>query len=404
VTLTNVALILSLIAGAALLFRPRLLASQTWQATVTPLASIIGSGFLVAGPLLAGLAGRWAIAAMLALCGAGYLFGAAIRHNILHVEPEMEAGAPRIVRGIERLSELALALAYFVSVAYYLHLFAAFGLRFAGVDDMLWVRIAATVVIGAVGAVGAAGGLDALERVAVGAVGLKLTLIGGLIAALAVAALVALFHGALRWDAPFPDDSGLHDLRILLGLVILVQGFETSRFLGAAYDRPTRVRTMRYAQWIATGVYLLFFLFITSYFTGRPLAHGDETAIIDMLRPVGVLIAPMIVLTALASQLSAAVADMNGAGGLLAESSGRRLSVRMGNLTTAVVAIAIIWLTNIFGIIAWASRMFVIFYALQSLQALLSAWRGGQPWRASVYAASLALALCVALFAIPAAG
>ncbi len=400
--LTNVALILALIAGSAFLFRPRLLASETWQATVTPLASIIGSGFLVAGPLLAGLAGNWAIAAMLLLCGAGYLFGSAIRHNILHVEPEIEAGASIPVRVIERASELALALAYFVSVAYYLHLFAAFGLRFAGVTDTLWIRVAATAVIAAVGAIGAMGGLDALERVAVKAVGLKLTLILGLLAALFIAGGVEMASGTFSWDAPLPDLQ-IHDGRVLLGLVILVQGFETSRFLGAAYDRETRVRTMRYAQRIATAVYLLFFLFITSYFTGDPITSGDETAIIDLLRPVGVLIAPVIILTALASQLSAAVADMNGAGGLLAESSGKRLSVKLGNLATAVAAIAIIWVTDIFGIITWASRAFVVFYALQSLQAALSAWRAGQRARATLFAFAVLLALIVVVFAIPAA-
>lgn len=400
--LTNVALILALIAGAAFLFRPRLVGSETWQATVTPLASIIGSGFLVAGPLLAGLAGNWAVAAMMVLCGTGYLFGSAIRHNIMHVEPEIEAGASRTVRVIERASELALALAYFVSVAYYLHLFAAFGLRFAGVTDTFWIRIAATAVIASVGAIGATGGLDALERVAVNAVGLKLTLILGLLAALLIAGGVAMARGTFGWDAPVPDFQ-LHDGRVLLGLVILVQGFETSRFLGAAYDRETRVRTMRYAQWIATAVYLLFFLFITSYFTGAPITHSDETAIIDLLRPVGVMVAPVIILTALASQLSAAVADMNGAGGLLAESSGKRLSVKLGNLATAVVAIAIIWATDIFGIITWASRAFVVFYALQSLQAAWSAWRAGQRARAALYAFAILLALCVVIFAIPAA-
>lgn len=400
--LTNVALILALIAGSAFLFRPRLLQSETWQATVTPLASIIGSGFLVAGPLLAGLAGDWAIAAMLLLCGVGYLFGSAIRHNILHVEPEIESGASRPVRVIERASELALALAYFVSVAYYLHLFAAFGLRFGGVTDTLWIRMAATAVIAAVGAIGATGGLDALERVAVNAVGLKLTLILGLLAALLIAGGMAMVEGTFSWDAPTPDFQ-LQDGRILLGLVILVQGFETSRFLGAAYDRETRVRTMRYAQWIATAVYLLFFLFITSYFTGDPITHDDETAIIDLLRPVGVMVAPVIILTALASQLSAAVADMNGAGGLLAESSGKRVSVKIGNLVTAVVAIGIIWATDIFGIIAWASRAFVVFYALQSLQAALSAWRKGQPVRATLFAFAVMLALVVVVFAIPAA-
>lgn len=395
-------MIVATLAVGAFLFRPRLLKSETWQATVTPLASIIGSGFLVAGPLLAGIAGNFAALAMLGLCAAGYLFGSAIRHNIVHIEPELEAGASRFVRIVERASEVSLALAYFVSVAYYLHLFAAFGLRFGEVLDPLWVRIAATVVIAGVGAIGAAGGLDALERVAVSAVGLKLALIAGLFAALLVAAIVAIAHGTFSWNAPQPPFS-LTNVGVFLGLVILVHGFETSRFLGAAYDRPTRVKTMRRAQWIATGIYALFFLLITSHFTGEPVDSNDETAIIDLLRPVGLLVAPLIILTALASQLSAAVADMNGAGGLLSESTSRRLSVKIGNLVTAAAAIGLIWTSDIYEIITLASKMFVAFYALQSLQAAGSAWRVGKTARAGVYAFGVLIALAVILFAIPAA-
>ena len=395
-------MIVTTLGVGAFLFRPRMLRSETWQATVTPLASIIGSGFLVAGPLIAGIAGHFAALAMLGLCAAGYLFGSAIRHNIVHIEPELERGAPRFVRLVERASEISLALAYFVSVAYYLHLFAAFGLRFGGVVDPLWIRLAATVVIAAVGAIGAAGGLDALERVAVSAVGLKLALIAGLFAALTVAAIVAISHGTFNWDAPQPPFN-LTNVSVLLGLVILVQGFETSRFLGAAYDRPTRVKTMRRAQWIATVIYALFFLLITSHFTGEPVQNADETAIIDMLRPVGILVAPLIILTALASQLSAAVADMNGAGGLLSESPGRRVNVKIGNLVTAAAAIGLIWVSDIYEIITLASKMFVAFYALQSLQAAWSAWRVGKTVRAGFYGFGVLIALAVILFAVPAA-
>jgi len=46
-------LILLIMGGCiALLFLPALRNSDDWRATVTPLASIIGSGFLVVAPLL----------------------------------------------------------------------------------------------------------------------------------------------------------------------------------------------------------------------------------------------------------------------------------------------------------------------------------------------------------------
>ena len=377
---TSIVLVLASLLLAGLFFHPRLVRAPFWQATVTPLASIIGSGFLVAGPILAYTAGSLAWLAMLGLCAAGYLFGAAIRHNIRYVEPEVFAKPAALTTGLERASELALSFAYFISVAYYLNLFAAFGLRIEQVVDPFWIRVAATTAIAGVGTIGAVGGLSGLERLEIGAVGLKLCVIGGLFAALGLASFAAATHGTIGWHAA-SQVGGTREITTLLGLVILVQGFETSRYLGAKYDAEVRVRTMRWAQWIATGIYLVFMLLITGYFGGGLPPEGGETAILDMLRPVGAAVAPMVIVIALASQLSAAVADMNGAGGLLAEVSGKRLPVRLGNLLTALTAIAITWSANIYEIITYASKAFVAYYALQSCQAALSAWRQGRVGR-----------------------
>jgi hypothetical protein len=397
--LTAVAMML-----AAVLLNPRMVKWPFWQATVTPLASIIGSGFLVAGPILAHAAGRHAWVAMAGLCAVAYLFGAALRHNIRHVEPLLasrhRSGISATVRGLERASELALSLAYFVSVAYYLNLFAAFGLRIEGIVDPFWIRVAASATIATVGTVGALGGLNGLERVEIGAVGLKLSLIGGLFAALAVATAAALAGGSFGWPR-IPHAYGLHELSILLGLVILVQGFETSRYLGSKYDTEVRIRSMRWAQGIATAIYLVFILLITPYFTDGLPRHGGETAIIDMLRPVSLAVAPALIIAALASQLSAAVADMNGAGGLLVEIFGQRLKVRVGNLITALVAIAITWSANIYEIITYASKAFVAYYALQSGQAFLSAWRQRRYLQAALFLAATGIALAIILFATP---
>ncbi|MFS8136960.1 MAG: hypothetical protein ACMG50_02415 [Thermomonas sp.] len=402
-TAPTIALLVAGLAFAILFLQPRLLRSPTWQATVTPLASIIGSGFLVAGPILAHAAGRWAALAMLGLCSISYLFGSAIRHNIVHVEPVYADSPDRLVSGIERASEIALSLAYFVSVAYYLNLFAAFGLRLGAILDPFWIRVVSTVVIAMVGLIGLRGGLDALERLTIGAVSLKLALIGALLSALAVATIVAVHGGTFSWPA-LEHARGNHEFRMLLGLVILVQGFETSRYLGSAYDANTRVRTMRWAQWLSTAIYLTFMLLITHYFSGDLPKEGGETAIIDMLAPLGVLVMPVIVIMALASQLSAAVADTSGAGGLISESTNKRMPVNLGHLVTAAAAIAITWLADIYQIITYASQAFVAYYALQSLQATLSAWRLGRKGRAAVYALGIVIALLVVVFAIPAEG
>jgi hypothetical protein len=395
IILIGVALLLG-----AVFFHPKLLRARLWRATVTPLASIIGSGFLVAGPILADAAGRLAWLAMLGLCALAYLFGAAIRRNIVEVEPKYPDHLSPLAVGIERASSAALSLAYFVSVAYYLNLFAAFGLRLGALVDPFWIRIAATAVIASIGAVGALGGLKALERLEVDAVGLKLSVIGGLFAALILASVLAAASGTFSWPN-LPHARGANEIRILLGLVILVQGFETSRYLGAEYDSETRRRTMRWAQWISTGIYLAFVLLITPYFTDGLPAAGGETAILDMLKPLATAVVPVIIIAALASQSSAAIADMNGAGGLISEVAGGRVSVNIGNLLTALVAIAITWTANIYEIITYASKAFVLYYALQSLQAAMSATRERRFGQAALFAAGVLIAATIIVFAIP---
>ena len=383
--------------AACLFFYPRVLHSRPWRATVTPLASIIGSGFLVVGPILASTFGHAAWMAMLALCAIGYLYGAVIRHNIRYVEPRLGT-LPKTGVLVERASDFTLSLAYFVSVAYYLNLFAAFGLRIFGVESRLAIQVVATVAIAGAGLLGLTGGLRALERFEVGAVGLKLSVISGLIVVLVF--LAAGAHGA----SPFVEvPQGFASIQVLLGLVILVQGFETSRYLGHEYDGATRIRTMRHAQWISSVIYVVFVLLVTFLFHESLPMTGGETAIIDMLRPVGGAVAPLLIVAALASQSSAAVADMNGAGGLLSETTKSRLSVNAGNLATALVAIGITWSANIYEIIAYASKAFLGYYALQSVQAVRSSIEHRQFGRALLFAVAVLLAIAAIVLGTPAA-
>ena len=174
VAVGDIILVAASLFGLAVLLNPRILKWRSWRATVTPLASIIGSGFLVVGPILSQTAGIWAWAAMLGLCAVGYYYGSAIRHNIAFVEPGLERNAPGVVVGIEEASRVALSLAYFVSVTYYLNLFAAFALRSGNVVDEFWIRVVATAVIAFIGTLGLLRGLGALEKVETFAVGLKL--------------------------------------------------------------------------------------------------------------------------------------------------------------------------------------------------------------------------------------
>jgi len=133
--------------------------------TATPLASIFGSGFLVIVPILAGAVGPYAWLAMICVCGLAYAVGSVIRFNIRHTEPLLEAGkASHRAVFFERTSDLALAIAYAISVCLYIRILAAFLLGGLGIDTPLNEHIATVAVISIIGFVGYTKGLDMLEN------------------------------------------------------------------------------------------------------------------------------------------------------------------------------------------------------------------------------------------------
>jgi hypothetical protein len=405
---TNLVLLVVAVATAAVMLSPPLLRSRDWRATVTPLASIIGSGFLVAGPILGHVAGHYAVAAMAALCAISYLFGLAVRDNISRLEPMLAAESPPpVLLWLDRAADLALILAYFVSVAYYLDLLADFALKAFGVVDPMVAHGMTTAILALLGTLGYFGGLRWLEHVELGSVGLKLAMIAALIAALAWALGSEVAAGTVAVRPLADQAEGFDAVRILLGLIILVQGFETSRYLGDSYDRATRVRTMRHAQWIAFVVYMLFIGLLTPWLDGRLPPEGGDTHVIELLRPVGTLVAPAIIVAALLSQLSAAVADLNGASGLVAGASRQRIPVAIGYVIAASASIAVVWAGDIFTVIAWASKAFVLYYGIQSATALVVEWVDPAPtrWgRIVLHGSAIAIALAVLTLGRAAAG
>lgn len=390
-------------AALAVLLLPRLRNSDTWDATVTPLASIIGSGFLVSAPLLADVLGDLSLFAMAGLIALAYLIGGAIRFNIAHAEPLLARGAPMPIRTAEQVSHIVLAFAYFVSVAYYLALLSTFLLKGLGHPDPWLARLITTAILLAIGAVGALRGLHEVEKIETFTVATNLAVIAGLLAALAWFNGAQLAAGAWALDTSRPPVT-LQTALVVLGLLIVVQGFETSRFLGQEYTARMRVRTMRRAQLISAAIYLLFFALITELFR-HGLHRGGVAAIIDMMAPVALVLPAMLTLGAVASQFSASVADSIGAAGLIEEISAHRVSLRRAYPIVAGVAIAVTWATDVFGIINLASRAFALFYAAQCVVAVFVAWRHPAlrlRWlHLLAYAGGALVCLAVVLFAVP---
>jgi len=387
--------------GAFLVFSPRLSKSSSWQATVTPLASIMGSGFLVSAPLLAGVVGNLALVCMALLLLLAYFVGGAIRFNILHFEPiENEGWGPS--QTIAFLSRVVLAGAYFISISYYLQLLAAFVLSGFGVASTTGAAIISSTLLLAIGGIGMWRGLALLGRVEKYAVSLNL----GMIAALLVA--LAVYNGKLMlggtWALPpVSSDIDLHDVRVLLGLLIVVQGFEASRYLGSEYPAKARIATMRSAQIISAVIYLVFIALVTILF--KDGMGGDVTAIIGMTRPVALVLPILLAIAAIGSQFSAAVADTEGAGGLIEDITHGKLPVRYAYFLILVATITLTWETNVNEIIAYASRAFAFYYCLQCCVAFLVARRmEDQPRRAlrlATFAFLAVMCLAVLVFGLP---
>lgn len=399
----DIVLLTAALLTAVWLFRPARRHSKGWIATVTPLASIIGSGFLVVVPLLAHAVNGWALAAMTALVVLAYAIGAVIRFNIRHAEPLLEArDATPLLLGLERFSELSLGFAYLVSVAFYVRLLASFVLRGVDLSNDLYANLITTAVLLFIGIVGVCRGLHGLESLEEYAVNLKLAVIAALLLGLAWFDTEWLLAGD-RAIATRPIDDWAQTMRMLAGILLVVQGFETSRYLGDAYDGETRVRTMRLAQILSGIIYVAFVALASPLLVDYHGTH-DETAIISISAQVATVLPAILVLAAIMSQFSAAVADTAGGGGLISEFTRRRLTPRHSYLLVTLAASVIVWSANIFDIIVLASRAFALYYCLQCLVGLAAitstpSLRNRGPWRAFLATMAVVM-LLVVIFAV----
>lgn len=374
--LIDVALVLTTLVVLRGLLGARVRNHTYWHAMVTPLASIIGSGFLVSVPLLSTQLGTSAIWGMLALVVFTYWLGGAIRFNITFAEPLLQSPAQagvvhRLLLGAESVSELALALAYMVSVAYYLSLLSVFALSGLGLSGELLGRWVTSALLVTIGIIGLGGGLKSLENLEVYAVGFKLAVIVAILVGLLWYNTNQLAQGT--WQLPaLPAQISVDTLRQLGGLLIVVQGFETSRYLGKAYSPGMRVATMRSAQQMAALIYMLFFAGVTVLMQSQ-YASGEVAAMIDVVGHVATVLPLMLIGAAVASQFSAAVADAIGGAAIVESAALPASRAPWAYPLLAAFSLALVWSGSVLDIIAWASRAFATYYALQAVVATLTA-------------------------------
>lgn len=397
--MANIAILLATVLLLGVLMMPRTADAPLWRATVTPLASIIGSGFLVLGPILDASYGLYAPLVMGVLCLGAWVFGGAVRFNIVRIA-QTGGARSRAEETVELAASWALAFAYVISVSYYLNLFGAFAVSLTPLNSPLHAREVTSAVLLLILVVGWARGFGALERMEQVSVSIKLAIILGLLVGLTQYVAGRAVAGELVLNPA--KMTGWQAVALTFGLIVTVQGFETTRYLGETYDAPTRVRAMRLAQGLATLIYMVYIgLLAYSFRVDRMVL--SETAIIQLMEQVAPILPVLLVSAALSAQFSAAVADTAGSGGLVAELTKGRISSRQSYVLLVGVGLLLTWGANVFQIISYASRAFALYYALQAVVAMAGARRtpGAARWLTPGFAALALFGLAIVIFGQP---
>jgi hypothetical protein len=335
---------------------------------------------------------------MAVVCALAYCVGHAIRFNIKNAEPLLENDkAEKTTKLLERSSDLALVAAYVISVCLYINILASFLLGGIGeqYDTVFNEHVISVIVISAIGLVGYFKGLDILEKLENIGLGVTLLIVGALFVGFGAFDIKAAAAG-IEWPK-MPSRSWWEIVTIVGGTLIVVQGFETSRYLGAEYDEATRIKSCRLSQIVSTVVYLVFIALAT------PLMHflGDTVKDNDLIMLAGkasVLLPIPLVCAAVLSQFSAAVADTMGGGGNMVEATHNHVDSKHAYLIICGGALGIAFLPTL-TILALASRAFAFYYMLQCIISITVSKSGAQKLFFGAVAAVLGF---ITLFAVPA--
>ncbi|MDQ7002785.1 MAG: hypothetical protein Q9N02_08895, partial [Ghiorsea sp.] len=161
-----------------------------------------------------------------------------------------------------------------------------------------------------------------------------------------------------------PDRSPWEMITIVAGTLIVVQGFETTRYLGKEFDSQTRIIASRWSQYLSLTVYVVFVALALPVVV---ILNGDyaENSLILLAAEVSVLLVAPLIIAAGLSQFSAAVADTLAAAANMVEITAGRVNQRLGYLLVGGLAMALAWSGSTFGIITLASKAFALYYLLQ---------------------------------------
>ena len=386
-----------LVVCAWLLYRPRVQGSDRYQAMVVPLANIMDVGFLVLSPIIVVLVGYQAPLFMLGICLMAMATGFVISYNIRAYEPLV--GTSDRIHSIAAAANWSLFGASMVNIAYYTQLLMTLILLPLAVYTEDRVTLTSVILLILVIVAGYRGYLPAMNRLGDRTTAFNLAALFAVLAAFAVYNVAEAFSG--RWDFPtYEPVVGSTELRQLLGLFAMVQGFEASRYIGNRFAGEVRIATMRWAQVISTAVFAALIALVLLPF-GQFRPDADATAIFVVSREVSPYLPWLILIAAIGSQLSAITNATSSRSDLLIEATRGSIHRKYTFPILLVPAIVIVVFTNVTAAVAIASRVFALYFVLQSVIAVTLAFRA-KAWPAVTASAVVGLVmLTITVFGLP---
>lgn len=382
---------LTIVVLAYALYRPRLQKSSAYEATVVPLANIMDVGFILFAPAIILLVGWRAPFFMLGICLVAIATGFAIAYNIRHYEPVRgDGGAPD---RIEMISEWSLLGASMVNIAYYTIVLVALVMLPFDAHSATTRSVIGVVLLGALVVIGMGGGMDWLNRLGDRTTAFNLAAVVGIVVAFVVANVQAALSG--RWDVSGSPELNGGEIRKMIGLFTLVQGFEASRYIGVRFAAEQRISTMRIAQIISTVVFVVLVVaLMAAFLPQRPDIPTDGTAIFAVSELVGDSFPWLLLVAALGSQTAAII-------GATSSRSDMLVANKIPRPTTfpiiLVPAILIVVFVDLNVAVNMASRVFAGFFTIQASLAMLLAARN-RNWAAVAGFVGVALMMLSILF------
>ncbi len=352
-----------LVGLAWMLYRPKVQQSERYQATVVPLANIMDVGFIVLSPIIVGLVGYTAPVFMLVICLMAIAMGFVIAYNIRNFEP-MAATAQGGLKALSSASSWSLFGASIVNIAYYAQVMMTLIVLPFDLYTEGTVTTTSIILLGLLVVYGLFFGLDKLNKLGDRTTAFNLAAVIAIVFAFVVFNFQEMLGG--RWE--FPDYRPPVDattVRQLLGFFAIVQGFEASRYLGARFSADLRISTMRVAQYISSVTFVALLAAILILFV-EVQPEINQEAVFVVSEAVSPILPFILILAAIGSEFSAITNATTSRSALIVEATRGRIPVRLTFPMLLVPAILITLLTDVQSAVALASRVFALYYLLQS--------------------------------------